>query len=97
MTVQSAQWTDEGRTLIAATIDDVEGIFVPDDPSNPYRQQIAAWELGPPPHTIADPPLPPTPFVEANARAQQKRAMDAAAAKGDFETAFTILTDLTGV
>lgn len=95
MTVQSAQWTDESRTMIAATIDDVEGMFVPDDPANRFRQQIAAWEAEG--NVIADPPPPPDPFGADNTRAAQKRKMDAAAAEGDFETAFSILTDLTGV
>jgi hypothetical protein len=97
MTVQSAQWTDNTRTMILATIDHVEGMYVPDDPANRYRQQVAAWEAGPPPHTIADPPPPPDPFGGENARAAQKRKMEKAADAGDFKTAFSILTELTGV
>jgi hypothetical protein len=95
MTVQSAQWTDESRTMIAATIDDVEGMFVPDDPANRFRQQIAAWEAEG--NVIAPPPAEAGQFTAQNYRAQQERKMDAAAASGDFATAFSILTDLTGV
>lgn len=57
MTVQSAQWTDGSRSTILAEIDHVTGIFVPNDPSNPHRQQIEKWRLAG--NTIAD-PLPPT-------------------------------------
>jgi len=56
MAVTYAQWTDDSRTMISATIDDVEGMFVPDDPANPQRQRIAEWEVGPPPQQIEDPP-----------------------------------------
>lgn len=56
MAVTYAQYTTDARDIIAATIDGQEGMFVPNDPANRYRQQIAEWELGPPPNQIEDPP-----------------------------------------
>jgi len=55
--MSSAQWTDAGHSMILAKIDGVEGIFVPNDLSNRYRQRVETWRLAG--NTIAD-PAPPT-------------------------------------
>lgn len=55
--MKAAQWQDDDRKVIRMEREEIVTYFVPDDPTLPHRQEVAAWEAEG--NTIADPPPSP--------------------------------------